>query len=169
RSCSELPNIRNNSSANNQLSNNSNNGINNGNNPNGTTPQKTLQALLALINNSGISNNSENQTSYLSIPEEDGPLFLPTKRSIRPRSIVNTLILQKRQAKTKIVNLIDLEETGGNKDPDVEMEEVNEAQENQELPDPIAQNQEKVDLVESCDASKVESPKVNKKEDVKVV
>ncbi|CAG8463967.1 36800_t:CDS:2 [Racocetra persica] len=94
RNCPELPNIQNNSSANN--------------------------SLLALINNSGTANNSENQTLYLSIPEEDEPLFLPAKRPIRPKPIMNTPILQKRQAETKAVNLINLEETGENKDPDIE-------------------------------------------------
>ncbi|CAG8846459.1 32457_t:CDS:2, partial [Racocetra persica] len=89
-------------------------------------PQETLQALLALMNNNpDIFNNARNQTSYLGIPKDES-LFLLAEMPIRPKSIVNMPILRKKSTRTKITDLIDLEEGESTKDPDVEMEEVHE-------------------------------------------
>ncbi|CAG8759700.1 2525_t:CDS:1, partial [Ambispora leptoticha] len=84
--------------------------------------------------------------------------------------IASTPILRKKQAGTKVVDLIDLEETGNSKDPDVEMEEVHEDHENLESQDPVVHDQEQDESAAPLESKKVEPPKINKKkEDVKVV
>ncbi|CAG8540660.1 27007_t:CDS:2 [Racocetra persica] len=142
---------------------NNNPGVNNNNNPtlNKNDQQETFQVLLTLMNNnSDLFNNAGNQALYLGIPDDESLFFL-ADRPIYPKPIANTLIRKKRPTGLKITDLIDLKETEGDKDSDIKID--------QELPDPVVQDQEKIDLAELCDTSKVELPKVNKKDDMKVV
>ncbi|CAG8465741.1 24117_t:CDS:1, partial [Racocetra persica] len=109
-------------------------------------------------NNPGILNKSRNQASYLEILEGES-LFLSAKRPICSKPIINILILKKRQTEEKTVNLIDLEEAGGIKNIDIKMEEVHQDHKDQEVQDPIVQNQEKDKLAEPLEVNKEESLK----------
>ncbi|CAG8766288.1 20178_t:CDS:2, partial [Racocetra persica] len=154
RNCSDSPNNCNNPPVNNQPPvTNNNQGVNNNNSTiNRNNPQETLQALLVLMNNNpGLFNNMENQTNS-------------------PKAYSEYTDSRKKPTELKMTNLIDFEEAKGNKDPDIEMEEVHKDQENLESHDPVVQNQEKNESAKPLEASKIELPKVNKKkEDVKVL
>ncbi|CAG8855087.1 34053_t:CDS:1, partial [Gigaspora margarita] len=81
---------------------------------------ETLQTLLALLNNN--SDSSQNQPSYLGIPDGNKTLFLPADRHERRKPIVNTPIMRKKngQALDTSSGLVETEVVG---DPDDEMTE----------------------------------------------
>ncbi|CAG8478466.1 1298_t:CDS:2 [Gigaspora margarita] len=100
---------------------------------NGVNPQDTLQTLLALLNNK--SDSSQNQPSYLGIPENDETLFLLTDWHEHRKPIANTLILRKKN-RLVLDSFSGLVETKKVEDPDKEMAKGQTEQEK----DPEVQN-----------------------------
>ncbi|CAG8664248.1 5149_t:CDS:1, partial [Scutellospora calospora] len=83
------------------------------NNINGSGSQETLQALLAMLNNSAPTNNQEDQASYVGIYEGDKSLFLPADRQSRQKPISGTSILRKKNGVQNQDDTTGLGETEG--------------------------------------------------------
>ncbi|CAG8599125.1 10420_t:CDS:2, partial [Scutellospora calospora] len=75
------------------------------NNERNVSNQETLQALLALLNNTNQTTPQNNQASYLGIQEEDESLFLLADRIARQKPISGTLILLKKKNQENSVGL----------------------------------------------------------------